>query len=276
MFSDFDDATRRMREMVEGPMAHWREFAQGTPGSYLGLSDQERMIRESVAPVWFEHDEALRLQREIALGIRPHIAHHGISGLVATATAPSIDAITRDALLVSRSNNEAELARRAQEMASIATDLQGRRFLAEAGVREAEHVALLSAGLSSEISYANAARNWLTGQPFSAEAHPFLRQLGSHQVEAVGSLFDAWRMQPGYSDAYQALAVGSDAFAAAQGATNAFATLFGDTRAIAIGTDFASSQEVRLKAYEPRRDCRRLQLLRDWSHDEASITEILT
>ena len=26
---------------------------------------------------------------------------------------------------------------------------------------------------------------------------------------------------------------------------------------------------------EPRRDCRRLQLLRDWSHDEASITEIL-
>ena len=27
---------------------------------------------------------------------------------------------------------------------------------------------------------------------------------------------------------------------------------------------------------EPRRDCRRLQLLRDWSHDEASITEILT
>ncbi len=29
-------------------------------------------------------------------------------------------------------------------------------------------------------------------------------------------------------------------------------------------------------AIEPRRDCRRLQLLRDWSHDEASITEILT
>src|SRR5688572_26475115 len=28
--------------------------------------------------------------------------------------------------------------------------------------------------------------------------------------------------------------------------------------------------------FEPRRDCRRLQLLRDWSHDEASITEILT